>query len=70
MARRTASASPAYIVDIDDDDWRVVIPIYGKLTPVLHKARFETRDEAETWLSGADGQSLVTDLQARSPAAR
>jgi len=70
MARRTASSSPAYVVDIDDDDWRVVIPIYGKLSPVLHKESFETRGEAEAWLSGVDGQSLVAQLQARAPATR
>jgi len=70
MARRTASSSPAYVVDIDDDDWRVVIPIYGKLSPVLHKESFETRVEAEQWLTGADGQSMVAQIQARSPAAR
>lgn len=67
MARRTASESPAYVVDIDDDDWRVVIPIYGKLSPVLHKVSFETRVEAEAWLSGTDGQSMVAHFQARSP---
>jgi len=64
MARRTASVSPAYVLDIDDDDWRVVIPIYGKLNPVLHRVSFETRAEAEEWLSGTDGQMMVAQLQA------
>lgn len=67
MDRRTVSALPVYVVDIENDDWRVVIPIYGKLSPVLHKASFGTRVEAEACLSGADGQSTVAHLQARSP---
>jgi hypothetical protein len=71
MARRTASASPAYVVDIENDDWRIVIPIYRKLSPVLHKASFETRDEAEKkWLSGTDDHSMVAHLQAGSSTTR
>lgn len=67
MARKTASASPSYVVDIENDDWRVVIPIYGKLNPVLHRASFETRGEGEKWRSDADGPSKTDRLQARSP---
>jgi hypothetical protein len=70
MSRRTASASPVYVVDIENDEWRMVIPIYRKLSPVPHKARFETPGEAEKRLSGADRQSTVAHLQTRSSTAR
>lgn len=70
MARQAAYVSPAYVLDIDDDDWRIIVPIYGKLNPYKHGVRFGTRVEAEQWLSGAEGQTMISQLQSRVPAAR
>jgi hypothetical protein len=70
MARRSVSVSPAYVVDIDDNDWRIVVPVYGKLNPFLHKVSFATRSQAEGWLSGSDGQSMVAHIQSRTALAK
>jgi hypothetical protein len=70
MARQAAFVSPAYVLDIDDDDWRIIVPIYGKLNPYKHSISFGTRVEAEQWLTGAEGQTMISRLQARTPASR
>jgi len=64
MDRRTVFDAPLYVVDIENDDWRVVIPIYGKLSPVPHKTKLGSRVEADACRAGADGLSTVSHLQA------
>jgi hypothetical protein len=70
MDRRTSSTTPVYVVDVENDEWRVVIPVYRKLSPVTCKPNFGAREEPEACLSGADGQSTLAHIQARAPTTR
>ena len=52
------SASPPYIVALGIA-WRIVIPVAGKLAPVVPPERFETRAAAREWLTSADGKDAL-----------
>lgn len=56
--------SPAYVTQIGRE-WRVVVPIRGKLCPKLAAPMFLAREAAELWLRSADGQQCVLRLRER-----
>lgn len=56
--------SPAYVAQIGRE-WRVVVPIRGKLSPKLATTTFLARAEAEIWLRSADGQLAIARLRER-----
>ena len=57
--------SPAYILQIRRQ-WRIVVPICGKLTPKICPAEFPSRASAEAWLHSDDGQREVDAFRGRS----
>jgi hypothetical protein len=46
--------SRAYVLQIKRQ-WRVVVPICGKLTPKVHATEFPSRASAEAWLCSDEG---------------
>jgi hypothetical protein len=47
--------SPAYVLQIRRQ-WRVVVPVRGKLTPRICATEFPSRDHAEAWLRSDEGE--------------
>jgi hypothetical protein len=56
--------SPAYVGQIGRE-WRIVVPIRGKLCPKLAIPAFTEREAAELWLRSSDGQQAVVKLRER-----
>ncbi len=56
--------SPAYVAKIGRE-WRIVVPIRGKLCPKLATPMFLAREAAELWLRSSDGQECVIRLRER-----
>jgi hypothetical protein len=56
--------SPAYVAKIGRE-WRIVVPIRGKLCPKLATPMFLAREAAELWLRSSDGQQCVVRLRER-----
>jgi hypothetical protein len=56
--------SPAYVAQIGRE-WRIVVPIRGKLCPKIAAPMFLAREAAELWLRSADGQQCVARLRER-----
>jgi hypothetical protein len=56
--------SPAYILQIKRQ-WRVVIPVRGKLTPRICATEFSSRVSAEAWLHSSEGERTVNAYQSR-----
>ena len=53
----------AYAANLRDSIWDIVIPNRGKVSPLLLKARFESRDAADKWLASDEGTRLVGAIQ-------
>ncbi len=56
---------PAYALQIKRQ-WRIVVPISGKLTPKICPTEFPSRASAEAWLYSDDGQRTVGSFQGSS----
>ena len=53
----------AYAANLRDSTWDIVIPNRGKVSPLLLKTRFESRDAAEQWLASDEGAQFVGAIQ-------
>lgn len=60
-----APSLPAYSVRWKTADWVVVIPVRGRLTPILWATSFQSKAEAETWIRGPAGSQAIRDIQDR-----
>ena len=49
---------PAYVLQIKRQ-WRVVVPIRGKLTPKICAPEFPSRGAAEAWLRSDEGEREI-----------
>ncbi len=56
--------SPAYVLEIKRQ-WRVVIPVRGKLTPRVCATEFSSRASAEAWLHSGEGERTVHAYRSR-----
>jgi hypothetical protein len=56
--------SPAYVLEIRRQ-WRVVIPVRGKLTPRICATEFPSRANAEAWLHSSEGERTVNAYRSR-----
>lgn len=56
--------SPAYVLEIKRQ-WRVVIPVRGKLTPRICATEFPSCARAEAWLHSSEGERTVNAYQNR-----
>jgi hypothetical protein len=55
---------PAYVLQIKRQ-WRVVVPMRGKLTPKICAKEFPSRRAAEAWLRSDDGEHEVETYRSR-----
>jgi hypothetical protein len=56
--------SPAYVLQIKKQ-WRVVVPVRGKLTPRICATEFPCRASAEAWLRSGEGERTVDTYRSR-----
>jgi hypothetical protein len=56
--------SPAYVLQIKKQ-WRVVVPVRGKLTPKIYATEFPSRASAEAWLRSNEGERTVDAYRSR-----
>jgi hypothetical protein len=56
---------PAYVLQIKRQ-WRVVVPIRGKLTPKICATEFRSRGIAEAWLRSDEGEREIETCRSRS----
>jgi hypothetical protein len=61
-----------YAANLRDSFWQIVIPVSGKLSPLVWNADFKTKLHAESWIDSEDGQAFVAETRAsrRLPAAK
>lgn len=63
---KEAYSSPVYYLKRDAKDWVVVIPVRGRLTPVLWKMSFACKSDAENWVASEPGRQAIQDIRGRS----
>jgi hypothetical protein len=56
--------SPAYVGEVGAA-WRVIVPIRGRLSPVVLADRFQSRSAALDWLYSAEGEATVSSERTR-----
>jgi hypothetical protein len=61
---RRPDHSPAYVLQIKRQ-WRVVVPVRGKLTPRICATEFLSRTSAEAWLHSDEGERTVDTYRSR-----
>ena len=57
----------AYSAEIGANEWRVIVPRRGKLTPFVSPQRFLNERDARQWMESDEGEALI---QAQSGANR
>ena len=66
---KQAAAHPsAYVAELRQGDWRVVVPIRGKLSPCIAPRSFSNRRDAGAWLQSEAGMHTVSELRTASRA--
>ena len=53
----------AYVAEVHQGDWRVVVPIRGKLSPRIAQCSFPNEKDARTWLHSEIGIHAVSVLR-------
>ena len=53
----------AYVAELRQGDWRVVVPIRGKLSPRIAQRSFSNRTEACAWLQSEVAMHSVSELR-------
>ncbi len=61
MSRRFSVGVP-YVIQAMSNKWRVVVPIRGKLSPLVCREVFHSRTDAEEFMNSADGQEAILKL--------
>ena len=56
--------SRAYVGEVGTA-WRVIVPIRGRLTPVVLAERFQSKTAALDWLYSAQGEATVSSERRR-----
>ena len=60
----------AYSAEIGANDWRVIVPRRGKLTPFVSPQRFRNERDARQWMESDEGEALIlaqSGVQRRRP---
>jgi len=61
--KQTEGHPSAYVVELRQGEWRVVVPIRGKLSPRLAQCSFSSRQDASAWLESEAGMHTVSVLR-------
>lgn len=64
MREYSRTHRPPYVMRVARE-WRVVVPIRGKLAPRTCEQRFATKLAAEEWLQSSDGTEVIETLRTR-----
>ena len=54
---------PAYPADLNGRSWEIVIPVSGKLAPLVYFANFPSRESADRWLNSYPGRQFIIAAQ-------
>ena len=60
QAKTKRDQSPAYVADLGQNVWRIVVPIRGRLSAAVLAPNFVNRAEAIEWLHSEAGVRCVT----------
>ncbi|RBP11397.1 hypothetical protein DFR50_11692 [Roseiarcus fermentans] len=55
----------AYVAELHRGDWRVVVPVRGKLSPRIAQRSFANQGDASAWLQSEAGMHAVKVLGLR-----
>ena len=55
--------NPAYATQVLAKGWQIVIPISGKLAPIVWQEGFPSKQAADQWLSSKFGREFVAKVQ-------
>jgi len=55
----------AYVAELRQGDWRVVVPIRGKLSPRIAQRSFRNHKDASAWLQSEGGAHAVNLLRTK-----
>lgn len=54
---------PAYVANLHNKSWQIVIPVAGSLAPLVWKSNFRSKDIADQWLMSEAGRCFVATAQ-------
>ena len=63
--KQTEGHPSAYVAELRHGDWRVVVPIRGKLSPRIAQHSFSNQKDASAWLQSDVGMHTVSVLRMR-----
>lgn len=55
--------NPAYAMQVLAKGWQIVIPISGRLAPIVWQGGFSSKQAANQWLSSVVGRAFVAKVQ-------
>ncbi len=61
--KQTEGHPSAYVAEFRGGDWRVVVPVRGKLSPRIAQRSFSNQREASAWLESEAGEETVSGLR-------
>jgi hypothetical protein len=61
--RQVEGHPSAYVAELRHGDWRVVVPVRGKLSPRIAQCSFSNRNAANAWLQSEVGIHAVNVLR-------
>jgi len=56
---------PPYVAELRRGDWRVIVPVRGKLSPRIAQCSFSNPKDASAWLQSEVGMHAVSLLRTR-----
>ena len=63
--KHTEGHPSAYVAELRHGDWRVVVPVRGKLAPRIAQRSFSSRKDAHAWLESEAGLETVSVLRTK-----
>ncbi len=63
--KQTEAHRSAYVAELRQGDWRVVVPVRGKLSPRIAQRSFPNQREASAWLLSEAGVQTVSVLRTK-----
>ena len=63
--KETLGHPSAYVAELRQGEWRVVVPVRGKLSPRIAQRSFPNQSDASTWLQSEIGMHTVSALRTK-----
>lgn len=61
--KQTQAHPSAYVAELRQGEWRVVVPVRGKLSPRIAQHAFPDKSGASAWLQSEAGMNTVGALR-------